>query len=427
MSTLAPRLLLQYGLFGLPLAMVALPVYLYVPQFYAQQGALSLAAIGAALLATRIVAAFLDPVLGYWINRAQRSYTHYIHLSLPLLLLGVGMLFHPPRNAQLGWMLASLLLVYAGFGLASIAYQSWGAALANLPGERVRLTGVREGCAVLGVMLAAGLASSAGLDALIAAFAALLLACAALLPAGAPRHAAPQGQAGVGATVPNSATGRNLILHNLKALAAPLGEPRFRALFTVLLTSGMATAVPATLFLFFVADRLQLAERSGQFLIVYFCAAAVSMPLWAGLARQLGEARAWCASMLLAALVFCWAYTLAPGSAAAFFAICSLSGLALGADLALPPALLAAVIRRAGHAGQHEAAYFGIWNWGVQLSLALAAGIALPALQWLGYVPGASNDAGSGGHALALTYAVLPCVLKLIACAILWRAPLRDC
>jgi GPH family glycoside/pentoside/hexuronide:cation symporter len=427
MSKLAPRLLLQYGLFGLPLAMVALPIYLYVPQFYAQQGALSLAVIGAALLATRIAAAFLDPVLGYWINRASDSYAYFICLSLPLLLLGVGMLFHPPRNAQLGWMLASLLLVYAGFGLASIAHQSWGAALANQPGERVRLTGVRESCAVLGVMLAAALASSAGLDALIAVFAVLLLAFAALLPAGLPRHAAVPGQARFGAATPFTGTGRHAGLHSLKALAAPLGEPRFRTLFAVLLTSGMATAVPATLFLFFVADRLQLAERSGQFLIVYFCAAAVSMPLWVVLARQMGEARAWCASMLLAALVFCWAYTLGAGSAAAFFAICALSGLALGADLALPPALLAAVIRKAGHAGQHEAAYFGIWNWGVQLSLALAAGIALPALQWLGYVPGASTGTDSGGHALALTYAVLPCVLKLIACAMLWRAPLRDC
>ncbi len=400
-------LLLRYGLFGLPLAMVALPIYLYVPQFYARQGSMSLALIGVALLAARVAAAFLDPLLGHWIHCGKRAYRSYIGMALPLLLLGLGMLFHPPHGAGLGWMLAALLTVYGGFGLASIAYHSWGAALANRPGERVRLTGAREGCGLLGVILAAGLASAASFDALLIAFAALLLIGAALLPTAAPRAAAP---------TPAKA-------HGIAALAAPLRQPRFRALFTVLLASGMATAVPATLFLFFVADRLQLAERAGPFLIVYFCAAAVSVPGWVALAGRLGEARAWCAAMLLAAAVFGWAYGVAPGNAPAFFTICALSGLALGADLALPPALLAAVIRQAGHAGRDEAAYFGIWNWGVQLTLALAAGVALPALQWCGYVPGTA----SGGAALAASYALLPCALKLVACAVLWRAPLHDC
>ena len=93
------------------------------------------------------------------------------------------------------------------------------------------------------------------------------------------------------------------------------------------------------------------------------------------------------------------------------------------ADLALPPALLAGVIAGAGHAGGREAAYFGVWNWGVQMTLALAAGIALPLLAWLGYVPGA----GGGTTALAAAYALLPCALKLLAAAMLWRAPLRHC
>jgi GPH family glycoside/pentoside/hexuronide:cation symporter len=412
------QLLLRYGLFGLPLAMVALPVYLYVPQFYAQQAGMSLAMVGAALLAARIVAAFLDPVLGFWINGGKVPYKRYIAIALPLLLLGVGLLFHPPPGAQLAWILATLLLVYAGLGLASIAYQSWGAALANRPGERARLTGVREAFGVAGVMLAAGLASAYGFDVLLVAFAALLVIAAVVLPTGSPRKV--QEHARLLQTAPN----RGWANFGYRAmLAAPLGNGRFRALFAVLLASGMATAVPATLFLFFVSDYLKLSGLSGQFLILYFFAAALSVPVWVALAGRIGEARAWCGSMLLAAAVFGWAFALGPGNAAAFFSICALSGLALGADLALPPALLAGVIRQAGHSGQHEAAYFGIWNWGVQLTLALAAGIALPMLQWLGYSPGTA----SGGTALAFTYALLPCALKLIACAMLWRAPLHDC
>ncbi len=425
MSRLGATALLRHGLFGLPLAMAALPIYMYVPQFYAAQGVLSLAQVGLVLLVARVAAAFLDPLLGYWIERGRRPYASYIVMALPLLLLGFGMLFHPPRGAQLGWVLAALLLVYAGFGLASIAYQSWGAALAYLPGERARLTGVREGCALAGVMLAAGLASAVGLDGLVAVFAITLLAAAAALLGSA--HAAPAKRpvnpGALLASAPGAASLRHKGPDFMLALAAPFTEPRFRTLFKVMLASGLANAIPATLFLFFVADCLALPALSGLFLMAYFGAAVVSIPCWVWLADRLGEARAWCTSMLLAALVLGCAYAVAPGAVAPFAAICVLSGLALGADLALPPALLAGVIARAGHGGRQRAAYFGLWNWGLQMTLALAAGIALPLLQWTGYVPGAAG----GGATLAMAYALLPCALKIVACAMLWRAPLHDC
>ena len=74
---------------------------------------------------------------------------------------------------------------------------------------------------------------------------------------------------------------------------------------------------------------------------------------------------------------------LGAGDVAAFTAVCVASGVALGADLTLPGALLAGVIQRAGHAGAREGAYFGWWNFATKLNLALAAGLALPLLQRL--------------------------------------------
>ncbi|MBM3374004.1 MAG: MFS transporter, partial [Betaproteobacteria bacterium] len=65
-----------------------------------------------------------------------------------------------------------------------------------------------------------------------------------------------------------------------------------------------------------------------------------------------------------------------------------------------------------------DGAYFGLWHLLEKLALALAAGIALPALQWLGYQPGAAAAAGS---ALSAVYALLPCLIKLAAALLLWR------
>lgn len=462
MTTLSWRGLLCYGQFGLPLAMVALPIYVYVPQFYAQRSGLTLATIGAALLAARLLAAFIDPALGWWIERGRAAYGRYVLLSLAPLLLGFGALFHPlalDGAAALGWFFLSLLLVYFGFSMATIAHQSWGAALTQQAGVRARVTAVREACGLVGVMLAAGLSAAFGYDVLSLVFAATLLAGAACLLTQAPRAQAsavaikseattmPMQKSTLtavaptampismptpttayapiaAALAPTTPTLRRTSIDRAKlaSLLAPFRVPRFRALFAVLIVNGVAAAIPATLFLFFAQDRLRLGAYAGAFLIVYFACAAASMAAWAALAQRIGEARAWLAAMLLAALVFVWSAALGPGDATAYGVICALSGWALGADLALPPALLAGVIAQAGDSGKSEAAYFGWWNWGVQMNLALAAGIALPLLEWLGYTPGTRH----GVAALSAAYALLPCALKLLAALMLWRAPLRD-
>ena len=414
-TQLSMSALLNYGLFGLPLAMVALPIYVYLPQFYAERASLSLGLIGAVLLTARVAAAFIDPLLGWWIARGQGAYARYVGLSLPLLLAGFGALFHPPALgalATMAWFLGTLMLVYLGFSIATIAHQSWGAALTQAPSERARVTGVREACGLAGVVLAAGVTAAAGYTGLTVTFSAALALGGALLLARARRP-----------TLQLPAQAQAHDASGWRAMAAPFGQAPFRALFAVLIVNGIASSIPATLFLFFAADRLQLGALSGFFLILYFGAAAASMPLWVRAAGRYGEARAWTGGMLLSAAVFVWAFGLGAGAAWSFGAICVLSGLALGADLALPPALLAGVIAAAGHAGRREAAYFGVWNWGVQMTLALAAGIALPLLAWLGYVPGGAG----GGAALAAAYALLPCALKLLAAAMLWRAPLRHC
>ena len=94
--------LLAYGLFGLPLAMVALPVYVYLPQLYAERFGLSLTLIGSTLLIARVFDAFLDPALGLLIDRSRSAagYRHYVLASVPLLAVGFVALFHPPMFAQ---------------------------------------------------------------------------------------------------------------------------------------------------------------------------------------------------------------------------------------------------------------------------------------------------------------------------------------
>jgi GPH family glycoside/pentoside/hexuronide:cation symporter len=208
------------------------------------------------------------------------------------------------------------------------------------------------------------------------------------------------------------------------ALVLPLRNALFRRLLPVFVLNGIAASIPATLVLFFIEDVVRRPDLAAAFLIAYFAAGAAGLPLWAWLARRIGKGRAWFASMVVSIMAFAWAFLLEPGSAGAFFAICVLSGVGLGADLALPPSLLADVIDRdeARGAGRNEGAYFGLWSLATKMNLALAAGIALPLLQGFGYAPRASNPEGAL-LVLAGVYALLPCVLKLMAAVALWRSP----
>ncbi len=406
---------LSYGLFGLPLALVALPVYVQVPQLYAGSLGLSLSVVGAMLLLARVLDAFIDPLLGAWMDRRQQAsgYADVVLIALAPLVAGYLALFHPPalsKPALLGWFAMSLVLVYLGFSLATIAHQSWGARLTQQPGERTRLTATREAFALLGVVLAAALPAWVGMSGLSAAFVAITLAAAFVLYRFSPRGE-PSAEADEDAPAARS------------ALWLPLAQPRFRWLLAAFAVNGIAAAIPATLFLFFAADRLGLPQQAGLFLVLYFVAAALALPVWTALAARIGEARAWLISMLLAVVAFIGTTQLDAGALLPFAVICVLSGAALGADLALPPALLAGVISAAGHSGQREGAYMGLWSFATKLNLALAAGISLPLLEWLGYLPGRAD--ANGLSALTVAYALVPCGLKLVAAFVLWRAPLR--
>ena len=210
-------------------------------------------------------------------------------------------------------------------------------------------------------------------------------------------------------------------LSDAEDLWQPWRNPRFRWLMAIFILNGIASAVPATLVLFFVQDLLQAPKQmEGVFLGVYFIAGAIAIPLWLQLLKRTGLAWGWLLSMGLSIAVFIWAAFLGAGDTAAYIAVCALSGIALGADLAFPSALLTGAIAAQGDAQRHEGAYYGWWNFATKLNMALAAGLALPLLDAFGYTPGA-RDAGAL-QALVIAYCVLPCTLKLIASGALFMA-----
>ncbi len=392
--------LLAYSVLSLPLAMSALPVYVHVPKLYASFG-LSLAWLGIAMLALRAADAFIDPMLGRWTDRSENR-KRFIAIAAVPLAVGLLLTFAPqvsglPLQTNL---LVGLALTYLGFSAITIAYHAWGAEWSTDVHERTRITTWREAAGLIGVLIAAALpvilAQRAGLAQGYAMFAWIVVVVLAICAAGTLKFA------------PSRARALDLPAVPLRAV---LADRAFVRLVVVFALNGIAAAIPATLFLFFIDDVVRANDWQAQYLIAYFISGALAAPLWLAISKRVGKRRAWGASMLVAIFGFIWAYGMGADDRWPFMIVCVLSGLALGADLTLPPSMLADVIGRSAqpHAG---GSYFGVWTMVTKLNLALAAGIALPALAWLGYVPNAANAKTS---ALTIAYCLLPCALKLCA------------
>lgn len=400
-----------WSLFAALIAMAGLPIYIHAPKFYVDTYGTSLAAMGLTLAALRLIDVVQDPLLGWLAERTRPQRRLTIAIATALMAAALYALFAvTPPVTPLLWFALTLALLFSAFSYLTICFYAEGVTKAQTLGPKghIRLAGWREGGSLLGVCLAATapVALAALTDTPFTAFA-LIFAAVALAATLAMRRE--------WRGIPAAPTA-----HPLDLFRPALADPFSRRLLFIALLNAAPVAVTSTLFLFFVESRLALPGWEGPLLLLFFLAAAASTPVWSLLARKHGPKPTLLAAMTLAIASFLWTLSLGTGDLLPFALICAASGAALGADLTLLPAIFA---QRLAQTGTPEAAAFGLWNFVSKLSLALAALTILPTLQAAGFQPGGQNtDAALG--TLTLIYAGLPCVLKLIAIALLARTDL---
>ncbi len=386
------------------LAAAGLPLYVHLPDFAAGLG-ISLTSIGLMLIGLRVLDLVQDPILGLLVDRFRDHRATIAALAVFGMSGGFAALFI--LQPGLPGMIAALVLLFAAFSLANILFYAQGVAIAEntSSADHYRLAGFRETGGLAGILIA-----SAAPALLIAVFDerlgyAVFGATLAL----------------VGVAIWWSSTG--LWTANWTApvrfspadfLAAGGGR-----LLVLGLVNSLPVAITSSLFLFFVEDRLQLGAWSGAFLVLFFLTAGISAPFWSGLVNKVGPVRVLVPAMVLSVLVFIGAAALPPGNALGFAVISALSGLTLGADMVILPALFAVMLARAN---LPAGAGFGLWGFTSKLALALAAAVVLPWLDRVGYVPGAANSPDAL-WSLNVAYAIVPCFLKLLAIVLVTTLP----
>ncbi|WP_430449704.1 MFS transporter [Rhodophyticola sp.] len=403
-----PARLAGYAVFAAMLASAGLPIYIHAPKFFVDEYGVGLTALAAVLFGLRLFDVVQDPALG-WLAQTTRN-RRAVAVTAATLLLGlsmIGLFAITPPVAPLWWFGLTLTGLFSAFSFLTICFYAQGVQTAAALGRKghLRLAAWRESGALLGVCLASVaptvlIFTGAPFAAFAIAFAGLCLV--AIMMMRGEWHPTPLASRG--------------------GFRRVLADPIARRLLLIALVNAAPVAVSSTLFLFFVESALDAPGWEGPLLLLFFLAAAGSAPVWSRVAQKIGARKALLMAMVAAILSFSTVLALGPGDTILFAVICVISGATLGADLTLLPAIFA---RRMATVAPEAGAAFGLWSFVSKFTLAFAAVTLLPALDAAGFIAGADNTPAALSL-LTYLYALVPCVLKLVAIGLFAATPLPE-
>lgn len=389
-------MLWRYALFSCTLGMAGLPIYIHAPKYFVEQYEINLATLGLALLLLRSVDFFQDPLLGRLASSTLSRGSSPLWIATAFMCLGMILLFAIPAvTSPILWFSISLIILFSGFSFAYIRIYAFGVEAFGMDGQ-IKIAKWREGGTLIGICLAAAAPSilsitgSNGYKNFAFLFCALIIIATFLM------------------TSDFSKTFFKVQKQTTSIFPKDVGLQRL-LLFVFL--NAMPVAVTSTLYLFYVDHVLGLEVMGGPLLILFFLSAAFSAPFWTRWAEHYGALQVLRISMLVSILSFVWAYNLNAGEVIAFSIICFATGLSLGADMTILPAIFAQRLAKTKHDPNTG---FGIWNFSNKLALAFTAGILLPLMEFAGFETQDMRSSLST-EVLKISYAIVPCGLKIFA------------
>ena len=415
--------LLAYGLPALPLTVVGVPLVLLVVPLYAQDLGLPAASVALVFALARLFDGLVDPAVGILSDRVATPFGRrrpWIVAGVPVLLLGIWLVFMPGPAATPASLLASLVVLYLGWSLVILPYAAWGAELSADYAERTRVAAARQTFLMLGTVAAIvvqaipamnGRPGTAAAMDLLGTVAMVAIPLALLVTLLLVREPAPVLRGRVAWRA-----GLAIVLRN-----AP-----FRRLLGAYFLNAAGGAATSSLFVLYVTHVLGAAERVPLFLLAYFAAGIAGAPLWVRLARGRDKHRVWTGAMLWAIAWFAAVPLLGPGDDWLYLAVVLATGLALGADYTLPASMNADVVDLdAAETGESRTGLFiALWEMAAKAAQALGVALALPLVAAFGFEPARSDNPPEALAALGIVYALIPACLALASVGLMWCYPL---
>ena len=419
------RMLFLYALPSLMTSVAALPMALFVPAFYADEQGLPLAAVGAAIAASRLLDVVTDPLIGSLSDRLPTRWGRrkpWMLLGTPLFVISVWQVFVPGETAGVAYLLLWSALLYLGFTLIDLPHKAWGAELSTDYDERSRVTSIREALSTAGQVALLGflvVLSTQGLD----AGAAQLQGMAWLIVLGLPVLIAV-----VLLRVPEArpeVAGQNK-LGWIAGLRLVVGNPAFGRMIgcVVLVVTGIA--IQGTLHRMVLTDVMGDASVFAWMIFIENLATLAAVPAWLWLSVRIGKHRALIAAALWLAVLSLPLALLRAGDTLQLVILIAIRGSSFASILFLANSIAADVIDidTLASGRQRSGLYFAAWGMTTKLSLALGVllGTALPAS--FGYDPAAMATPPQVQAHLMLFYGCVPALMMAAGAAFLYRFPI---
>lgn len=436
-SRLSTWQLIAYGQLVVPLAVIGLPVAVYIPPFYSGTLGLDLAAVGFILMFARITDVITDPLIGRLSDRTHTRWGRrrpWIAAGVPIMVVSSLMLFVPPDGVSNLYLLIWIAAIYFGYTLITIPYGAWGAELSGDYQERNRITGSREMFLLAGLLVAIAApimgaywsgasaeegAASRSAVGILGWLTALMLPLCAL----AAFASVPEPQIREAKTIPFR-----------RGLRVVMRNGPFRIVLLSSIFGALAGAINVGVVIFFFDHVADLGQAGNVLIFVLFMAGVAGSPFWVSLGGRIGKHRAIAVagfvSMFVFALVPLVIYVVkpvAPGAVVwSMFFITLVQGLSFGAAPILGPSIMADVVDLdALKSGESRAAFLFAFLGMIRKTFeALGVGIALPILSWVGFNARSKDNSPEALFVLLAMYCLVPLVLWLISIVIILRYPI---
>lgn len=145
-----------FALVAFPTQALYMAIAVYLPQYYASQFGLELAAVGLAFAAVRLIDLPVDPLLGIAIDRTsavRNNYRAWILAGTPVTMLAVYMLFMAREGITTAQIMFWLLVMYLGTSMLTLAHSAWAANISPSYNERSRMFAAIGALGVAGMTL----------------------------------------------------------------------------------------------------------------------------------------------------------------------------------------------------------------------------------------------------------------------------------